>query len=107
MGIEARGGSGDEVAGDILQLGLGCSCSHMSKKVDWMSAPSLAGSTVVSSLPSGPFSVTGAGNLPGLSFEKFSKNMTARSVACGFGVAGFSLTHLATRSGCVFAHAST
>ena len=34
-------------------------------------------------LPLGSCLVTDDGNLPGLSLEKFSKNMTARSDGCG------------------------
>ena len=54
-----------------------------------MSEPVLTGWMLVVGLPSGPGFVTEEGNMPGCSFEKDSKNGTARSEGFGCGVAGF------------------
>src|SRR5260370_1353732 len=54
----------------------------MSKKFAWISDPSLTGSITVWLFPLGNCLVTADGNLPGYCFEKFSKNVTAKSGGC-------------------------
>src|ERR1700722_17848717 len=72
-----------------------------------MSEPDVTGPMEVVVLPSGPFAVTCDGKAPGWSFDQCSKKVTARSLACGFGVAGLALMKAATASGCAFDQAST
>jgi hypothetical protein len=78
----------------------------MSKKIDWMSDPALTGSMSVTALPSAPVLVTDEGNMPGWSFEKVSKNSTARSEALGCGVAGFFLIQSWTAASWAFVQVS-
>src|SRR5580692_8988245 len=69
---------------------------HISKKIDWTSEPLATGSIAVALFPLGNCWATADGNLPGYSFEKFSKNMTAKSDGWGCGVPGFCLIQSVT-----------
>src|SRR5271169_2729016 len=84
----------------------GCSCRHMSKKVDWISLPVVTGSMVVDDLPSAAVFVTAERDLPGFSFEKVSKITTARSDGEGFWLSGLSVLNFATTSGCDFSQSN-
>ena len=86
---------GQSLAFDFTQIAIGLSVNA--------TIALATGSIAVWLFPPGNWVVTADGNLPGFCFEKFSKNITARSDACGCGVPGFCLTQSATSALCVFA----
>src|SRR6266446_4614904 len=69
--------------------------------------PSVTGSRADWDVLSAPVRETAAGNLPGYSLEKFSKNTTAKSAALGSSVPGLDFTHSATTLACDCAQLST
>ena len=62
----------------------------MSKKPDWMSAPSLTGSTFFSVFPSGCLVFNSAGERAGMGLGISVKNGTAKSSGFGSGVSGLA-----------------